>query len=352
AGVKAAMRGIDILLQEGMNARVLVLPDGHDPDSFVQEHGAKVFEQTVEEKSFGFIDFQYEVLSNQHDLSDPGQQASMVRTMASTLGNIPDLLNRQLHIQHLATKLGLSESLIARAVEDAVKDLARMQHREARRAKSLDQQQEQQPSENPGLDYSGEVRELGGFETLDLAHQEAELLRVIINHHDKQVAADMLEDQGESENLETVHPQEALLAFFARELAELPFENKIYERLKLALIESHRETGSINLHNYLNHEDSAISGLVSKLLLPAHVPSENWANKGVRVPDLDADIDRSVRSALYHYQRRKVNKLLEELRTSMQTMTEENEDELFEMLSYLNQLRADVASKLGITVEG
>ncbi|MEZ4685215.1 MAG: hypothetical protein R3B47_03880 [Bacteroidia bacterium] len=141
------------------------------------------------------------------------------------------------------------------------------------------------------------------------------------------------------------------MSFFARELADLPFENNIYEQLKQALIVSHRESGQINLHEYLNHEDSAISGLVSKLLLPAHQPSENWRKKGVTVPELDANIELTVRSALYHYQRRKVNKLLDELRQSMKEMTEENEAELFEMLTYLNKLRSEVTKKLGIIVE-
>ena len=359
AGIKAAMRGVEILLQEGMQARVLVLPDGHDPDSYVNEFGAEVFEKTVQEKALSFLDFQYEVLSNQLDISDPGQQAQLVREMAATLGFMPDLLNRQLHIQHLATKLGLSEGLVARAVEDAMKEQERLRHREARREKKIEQQQQQQAPDgyeeipieafpdHPG----GEVRELGGFDTLDLAHQEAELLRIIINHHDKMVSQDMLDVQEETDEPEAVAPEEPILAFFARELAELPFENNIYEQLKQALIASHKTQGQINLHEYLNHEDSAISGLVSKLLLPAHQPSENWRKKGVSVPDLDENISLTVRSALYHYQRRKVNKLLDELRQSMKEMTEENETELFEMLTYLNRLRSEVTKKLGIIVE-
>jgi DNA primase len=354
AGIKAALRGIDILLQEAMQARVLVLPDGHDPDSFIKQHGVEAFEQTVKEKALSFIDFQYEVLSDQYDVSDPGQQATLVREMAATLGNIGDLLNRQLHVQHLASKLGLSEGLIARAVEDAMKEQERLRHREARRSKRIEQQQQ-----GPGgyeeipieafPDHPGEIRELGGFDTLALAHQEAELLRIIINHHDKMVSQTIID--GEEAEPDAIAPEEPILSFFARELAELPFENNIYEQLKLELIASHREHGHVNLHEYLNQDDSAIAGLVSKLLLPAHQPSENWRSKGVSVPDLDENIALTVRSALYHYQRRKVNKLLDELRQSMKTMTAENEDELFEMLTYLNQLRAAVTKKLGIIVE-
>lgn len=352
AGIKAAMRGIDILLQEGMNARVLVLPGGHDPDSFVRDNGAQAFEKAVTDDALSFLDFQYEVLSNQLDISDPGQQASLVRTMAATLGHMPDLLNRQLHIQHLSNKLGLSEALVSRSVDEAMKEQARLQHREDRRAKKLEPQQQESSPETAS--QSGEVRELGGFDTLDLAHQEAELLRIIINYHDKQIDEDVLEQEEteDAEKPDAIKPSESVLAFFSRELAELPFENKIYEQLKQALIESQLKNGKINLHDYLNHSDGAISGLVSKLLLPAHQPSENWKKKGVSVPDLDGDLARSVRSALYHYKRRKVNKLLEELRAAMQTMTEENEDELFEMLTYLNALRKEVTAKLGITVEG
>ena len=114
-----------------------------------------------------------------------------MRAMAATLGHIPDLLNRQLYIQHLSTKLGLSEGLIARSVDEAMKEQAKLLHREARRNHNFPQDQNQAPPQTG--EANAEVRELGGFDTLDLANQEAELLRIIINYHDKNVVADLFE---------------------------------------------------------------------------------------------------------------------------------------------------------------
>ena len=80
-------------------------------------------------------------------------------------------------------------------------------------------------------------------------------------------------------------------------------------------------------------------------------PSENWRKKGVMVPPLDHDLSRAVQSAMYHYQRRKVGKLLDELKDKMKVMTQEEENELFEMFMYLTNMRKEVAEKLGIVVE-
>ncbi len=333
AGVKAAMRGIDLLLQEGMNARVLVLPDNHDPDSYVTEHGSTAFQTIVKDGAQSFLDFKLNILQQDLSLSDPEQHAMIIRALASTLGHIPDNLQRELYVKHTAERMDISESLMAGAVGEAMKELARMHKREARY---------QGPRTQDAPPQEAEVKELKAFETLELARQEKELLRVLINHHDKNFD---LKEAGEIEQVQ-------LVDFFMDELEGLDFENTVYERLKQEVFEAYREGKSFKVRHYLSHEDDAITHLVTDLLTIEHTPSELWKSRGVNVPPLDANLSLAVQSAMYHYQRRKVKKLLEELREKMKEMTDENEDEFFEMLLYLNNLRKEVTEKLGIIVEG
>lgn len=333
AGVKAAMRGIDLLLQEGMNARVLVLPDNHDPDSYVTEHGSTAFQTIVKDGAQSFLDFKLNILQQDLSLSDPEQHAMIIRALASTLGHIPDNLQRELYVKHTAERMDISESLMAGAVGEAMKELARMHKREARY---------QGPRTPDAPPQEAEVKELKAFETLELARQEKELLRVLINHHDKNFE---LKEAGEIEQVQ-------LVDFFMDELEGLDFENTVYERLKQEVFEAYREGKPFKVRHYLSHEDDAITHLVTDLLTIEHTPSELWKSRGVNVPPLDANLSLAVQSAMYHYQRRKVKKLLEELREKMKEMTDENEDEFFEMLLYLNNLRKEVTEKLGIIVEG
>ena len=338
AGVKAAMRGIDLLLQEGMNARVLVLPDNHDPDSYVSEKGSTAFRTLAKEGALSFLDFKLNVLQQDLSLSDPEQHAMIIRSLASTLGNIPDHLQRELYIKHTAERMDITESLMAGAVAEAMQELTRNRKRESR-------YQARHTAGAPPKE--AEVKELKSFETLELARQEKELLRILINHHDKtfELKAD---DDEDDEKMEQVQ----LVTFFMDELEGLDFENTVFERLKQEVFTVYREGKTFKVQHYLSHEDDAITHLVTDLLTIEHVPSELWKARGVNVPALDANLALAVQSAMYHYQRRKVKKLLEELREKMKTMTEDNEDELFTMLLYLNKMRKEVTEKLGIIVEG
>ncbi len=332
AGVKAAMRGIDLLLEEGMNAQVLVLPDNHDPDSYIGEHGSAAFREFARAEAKSFLDFKLDNLSQQLDVSDPAQQAELIRAISDTLARLPDMLKRQLFVKNTAERLDISEELMARAVHEAMQSLGKQQRREAQRQQRFDPKPE------------AEVKPLRAFETLDLARQEKELLRILLNHHDKSFELHPTENLEEVENIR-------LIDFFMDELEGLPFENTVYENLKEEIFKVYRQNETLQLHQYLSHPDPAITSLTADLLSLAEVPSENWRKRGVMVPPIDHDLSRAVQSAMYHYQRRKVGKLLDELQEKMKVMKEEEEDELFEMFMYLTKMRKEVAEKLGIVVE-
>lgn len=332
AGIKASMRGIDLLLLEGMNAQVLVLPNNHDPDSYIIEHGSAAFNKIVKEEAKSFLDFKIDILSEQLDVTDPAQQAELIRAISDTLARLPDMLKRELFVKNTAERLDISELLMAQAVHEALQSLNKQQSKDTQRQQRFEEKQ------------VAEVKPMRAFETLDLVKQEQELLRVLLNYHDK--SFNLIED----EDLEEVEEMR-LIDFFMDELEGLPFENTIYETLKEEIFDVYRKGKTLQLHQYLSHPDPEITSLTAELLSLAEAPSENWRKRGVNVPPIDHDLARTVRSAMYHYQRRKVGKLLEELREKMKVMKEEEEDELFEMFIYLTNMRKEVAGKLGIVVE-
>jgi DNA primase len=332
AGIKAAMRGIDLLLQEGMNAQVLVLPDKHDPDSYIGEYGSAAFREIAKEQAKSFLDFKLDVLSQQLDVSDPAQQAELIRAISDTLAHLPDMLKRELFVKNTAERLDISEQLMAQAVHEAMQALNKQQTRDAQRQHRFEQKQ------------VAEVKPMRAFETLELVKQEQELLRILLNYHDK--SFNLIED----DDLEEVESMR-LIDFFMDELEGLPFENTVYEMLKEEIFEVYRKGKTVQLHQYLSHPDPEITSLTAELLSIAEAPSENWRKRGVMVPPIDHDLARTVRSAMYHYQRRKVGKLLDELKDKMKVMKEEEENELFEMFIYLTNMRKEVAEKLGIVVE-
>jgi DNA primase len=115
AGANAALRGVDILLQEGVQVRVAVLPQGSDPDSFIKEEGKDALLELIN-KSRELIDFKIYAYSSAKPLKTPQQLADLVNLLAESVADIQDEVVRNLYIQEIAQKLNLSETVVFRAV--------------------------------------------------------------------------------------------------------------------------------------------------------------------------------------------------------------------------------------------
>lgn len=111
AGIHASLRGIDILLSEGLNIKVLLLPDGEDPDSFAQTHTAEEFRAYIEANETDFIRFKTELLMKDA-ANDPTRRAGMIRDIVRSIAVIPNDIGRQIYIHELSARLGIEESVI------------------------------------------------------------------------------------------------------------------------------------------------------------------------------------------------------------------------------------------------
>ncbi|MCB0839217.1 MAG: DNA primase, partial [Bacteroidetes bacterium] len=130
AGIKAALRGIDLLLKENMDVNLLILPDNHDPDSYVTEFGAQAFLDLAEKEALSFLDFKMRVMKQEGDLNDPRFQAELIKGLAETIGHIPDRIQRQMYIKHVAKEVDITEVLMTHAVDEACQEKGKLESRE------------------------------------------------------------------------------------------------------------------------------------------------------------------------------------------------------------------------------
>ncbi len=119
AGQSATERGIDVLLAKGLDVAVLRLPDGEDPDTFVQKFGAKEFERRLDE-SVTFLEFRTRVLKRSGAFDSPETMGDAIRSIVSTLAMIPDALKRELYVNKLASEYHVNERLMIRELERAL----------------------------------------------------------------------------------------------------------------------------------------------------------------------------------------------------------------------------------------
>ena len=120
AGIKASLRGIDILLEEGLNIKVLLLPNGEDPDSFAQKHSPEELRQYIEQHQTDFMQFKTELLMKD-TARDPLQRANVIADIVRSIAVIPSEIVRQVYIHELAYRLGIDEQIIVQEVASAIR---------------------------------------------------------------------------------------------------------------------------------------------------------------------------------------------------------------------------------------
>ena len=180
AGIKAALRGINMLLEEGMTVKVALLPDGHDPDSFARAHTRQEILDFLQEHETDFIEFKYALLSSDIQ-KDPIQKAELIRDIIDTIAVIPDQITRSLYVEQCAQRLSMKEDMLfsevarirRRKIESGEYERRRREEKEARYAAAVEE------GDAVGGEFSGADRGAGAGQVsfspvpvLDLSERE------------------------------------------------------------------------------------------------------------------------------------------------------------------------------------
>lgn len=188
AGIHAALRGIDMFLEEGFNVKVVLLPDGEDPDSYAQSHNASDFIEYIQTHQTDFIRFKSALLKEEAG-GDPQKRASLIKDITQSIAQIPDMITRQVYIKDTADKLQINEQLLTREVirlRQAKASEARKQQEEKERLETFVRMDEQaierkQPDETEDNRKSqGVVRPISRLE-----ENYRNLLQVIVRHGER-----------------------------------------------------------------------------------------------------------------------------------------------------------------------
>ena len=167
AGIHAALRGIDMFLEEGFNVKVVLLPDGEDPDSYAQTHDSTEFIRYIEENQTDFIRFKSALLSKDAG-DDPQKRAALIKDITSSIAIIPDLITRQVYIKDSAERLHMSEKVLT--VE--VMNLRRKKAEERAKAKEHAEQEQATtitPAENQSTPNNQSIPSTPSTQTAPIA---------------------------------------------------------------------------------------------------------------------------------------------------------------------------------------
>jgi DNA primase len=279
AGIKASIRGIDMLLAEGMNIKVLLLPDGEDPDSFARKHNASEFQQYIAEHEENFIRFKTNLLLKDAQ-SDPIKRASLISDMAQSIGLIPNEVIRYACLRECASLLNVDERIIKNEIDKTVKqrkdqfiEQRRKEKEETEKLNALKSVPEQEPTPIDGLippPFPPEIIQEGpvyenyipstGWNNMPFYRKEIELVKLLVKYGDRTVC--YIED--EDGNTIPVSVTEYISIDLKQD--ELQFKNPMHRRiLTEAEMHVHEDNFSAERH-FLTHPDAQITRLAADLI--------------------------------------------------------------------------------------
>ncbi len=326
AGIKAALRGIDMILKGGLNVRVVLFPDGEDPDSYSRKVGTTAFHQFLKEHTQDFVSFKTSLFAKEA-AGDPIRKAESIKEVVTSIALIPDPIKRSVYIQETSHLLNITESVLLAELNKVLIGERRKNEKEALR--------EQQ--EAPPLPEEIEAAPAKVDAQNMVFYQERETIRLMLNYADQK-----LEDQSLSD-------------FLLHELEDVEFTHpvfkEIYETFKNGLV-----TGQLIDNQYfLRNASEAVKRMVTELITPRYATSQHWSEKFHIYFSKEQDVlnDLALTNVL-RLKFRVVQKMMEDnLALVKQAEAGGNWDELdkaLEMQTGLKKAESELAGLLGIVV--
>lgn len=246
AGIHAALRGTDMILAEGMNIKVLVLPDGDDPDSFARKHSSADFKQYIEDNQVDFIQFKTNLMLN--GVTDPAKRSEAINSIVQSIAVVPNQILRDTYIHDCAQRLNIAESTLINTMNKFIREaqdrMNKTPNTEAQQANSASATT-QKYINNPSI-----------------PKVETMLMQVIIRHGDFIIYRDIEDEEGNLINLTVAEWINYSLA-----AENLRFSVDIYNRVLDETLEHLRDNNFSAEQYFIHHNDIEISQLATELIL-------------------------------------------------------------------------------------
>lgn len=337
AGIHASIRGIDMILKEGMNVRVVLLPEPEDPDSFARSHTAAEVQEYIRANEQDFLAFKAKLLLGDAK-GDPIRKAALIGDMVQSVAQIPDPIQRSVYIQECARIMEIDEQILISEV--ARKRLTTSGDRETdeflRRQTSLRREQTKQPE----VEYARKVEAGSSVEAL-----ECEIVKYLLKYGHCSFEF--------KEGRQMVSCNVAEVIFDELSDGNIVFRNPVYAKIMEVYREQWTRLGTgveVPVQCFLNHVDPEVCNRSVDILTADdnYVPSELWRRKEIHVESDAEMLAVGVPKAVTLYKSKVVDGLIRELQAQLadESRTEEQTDETLRRLAGYNKVKVQIAHKL------
>ena len=249
AGIHAAMRGTDMLLSEGMNLKVMLLPDGDDPDSFARKHTAADFRKYIEEHQTDFIQFKTDLLLKNE--RDPLKRSEAINSVVRSISFVTNQVLRDTYLHDCSVRMGINEATLINTLNNFIRNNRENRFPDAAR----DPQAQQQPTAQPQV-----VQDVTPVQ--QASKVERMLAELIIRHGET-----VIFDNVETEDGQTVSLNIAQYIDYNLSIDGLSFQNSLFARVLKDAVEHSQDQGFTAEQFFLNHEDIEISRMATSICM-------------------------------------------------------------------------------------
>jgi DNA primase len=335
AGIRASLRGIDLILEQGMNVKVVTFPDGDDPDSFAKKNSEASLREYLDESSQDFINFKVSLLMKDTN-NDPVKKAGLIRDIVTSISKIPDSIQREVYVQECSRIMEISErvlfSELAQLISKNTKDFKKNQQKEKQSFEVVKKQTEQ-------------LKEVNSLFIL-----EKEIIRILLlfgNQETDFVDFIEVEDEDGVVRLE----KEKYTNQVCKELYlnlqddEIEFSNEIFQSIYYEMIHQLNQKDKIEMETFINHSNPNISSIVTSILMDDEKYTlSDWKRKNIFVTESLEVLSKLVTDAILNLRRILIDKKIQQLINPNEGQTAENID--LEMIQNYTELKKRLYNKL------
>lgn len=337
AGISASERGINLILEEGLNVKIVLLPSEHDPDSFAKSFSATEVKEYLEKNSQDFILFKTGLQSKSAG-DDPVKKISMLHDLVETIARIPDPMMRTEYVSRCSRIGNISEQVL---IGELNKEL-RKKNKKFEPA---------EPQETPPEEYQSLLQPI--LEEDESEAQECDILRLLLNYASHEISFPKTEIPAATDGTtEWVSVNVAHYIIQDLERDEISFSNKMYAQIYSEIKNVFLSENNLNTEFLLNHSDEDVREFVSDMLSEPYELSPNWGKHSITVPTEKNVLHAAVEGSLYSLKIRKVMKMMKDNRERIEVAYRSGEDilSIMERQHKLETLKMKLSLVLGIDV--
>ena len=340
AGIKASFRGIDLILEEGMNVKVVLFPDGDDPDSYSKKVSTTELMDFIKANTQDFVSFKTSLLLGEGH-ADPIQRSQMIRDIVHSISLIPDPITRSVYTKEISKEFDLDESIVVNELNKTKKQQL---------AKEL---QEPAIVENPELTDTviPTQQQAQTVPATPYPFEEYDLIRILIKYAPIATHTEHLDEHGETQKVEV---SVAELIHHELDKDGLAFSYPLFQRMYEHTVEGLSNKTLYKSSYWIKHPDQEIVQWVSDVETDIHELSPQWLIK--YNVDTNREIDKiknAVMSAIYAFKSHYVLKRIATIRQELEKLAGTDEEKMMDLLSeqiILERVKMSLAQKLGRTI--